>query len=98
MAYHKLIPPHGATNILNARKGTAGEITIDSTTKEFVYFDGTTTGGIRMAKKEDLAELATQVKNIAVALEAISSKMSTYYDGKKPAYVTVPEEEEESNS
>ncbi len=88
MAYNKLIPPVGTTSVLSARTGTANEVALDSTTKEFVVFDGSTVGGIRMAKKSDVADLADSVKDLTAAVNAILEYMEDNNVLVKPVTTT----------
>ena len=78
MAYTQLKPPIGTTAILNNRRGTNNEIAIDSTTKEFVIYDGSTLGGIRMARNDLVADLATEVKNLADAVNSLVTRFDDY--------------------
>lgn len=98
MAYVKFIPPIGqSTNILNNRKGIKNEVALDSTTNELIIYDGTTTGGIRLAKKEDVAELASQVSILATKLNALLNGVNSYYNNSVPVYKTLENKTSENN-
>ena len=94
MEYEEFKFPRGAGNILSTKKYSQGEMAIDTTNDELILFNGSTVGGVRLAKKSDLLQLTQEVKNLAIALETLTNKLSTYYDGTKPAYLTIPENTE----
>ena len=81
MAYYKIVHATGntASSILSNRRGNNNEIAIDPTTKEFIVYDGSTLGGIRMARKSDLEALTTQVKNLAEAVLDLTTRIDDYF-------------------
>ena len=57
--------------------GAVGEITYDTTNKRLVAHDGSTKGGIAMAKDSDLATVRTTANNASTAASNAASAAST---------------------
>ena len=94
MAYHKLIPPRNTAAVLDSKRLSANEIALDTTNKEIRIFDGVTLGGIKLARKDLVEDLISEIATLTRAISDLTDTMNTYYTGRKPAYMTT----EESNT
>lgn len=90
---HFIMPVGQTSSLLLNRVGVENETVIDPTTKELIVYDGVNKGGVRMARKKDVEDLTSEVKKLTALLEDFMEQFTDYYDGKAPAYVTLPEEE-----
>ena len=91
-SYIPLKPPRGTTEVIDSRTGQSGEIAVDYEAKELVYFDGTTRGGIRFARKDSVAALATEVSRLAASLEDLTDILKEFFEEPEE-----PEEEDPEN-
>ena len=81
----------GTTSQHSSFTGAEGEVTVDTTKDTIVVHDGSTAGGVPLAKESILIDEDNMSSNSATRLPSQQS-VKAYVDGKVPTSITVADE------